>query len=99
MELYKAKNNNVVNIDNSEGAKNFVAFNSVSVKEPTSLLQVGSTYQSVVSITPLNATNKNIEWSSTNNYVATVNSKGLVTATGRGKVYIIAKTEDGNLTA
>ncbi len=51
-------------------------------------------------ITPDDATNKNVTWSSSNSTVATVNTSGYVTAKRIGTATITAKTKDGsNLTA
>ena len=49
-------------------------------------------------ITPENATNKNIIWTSTNEEVATV-TNGVVIAKEVGETTILAKTEDGEKTA
>ena len=51
-------------------------------------------------ITPDDATNKNVTWSSSNSTVASVNTSGYVTAKKIGTATITAKTKDGsNLTA
>lgn len=51
-------------------------------------------------ITPSNATNKDVTWTSSNTSVATVSEAGVVTAKGNGSATITAKTVDGtNLTA
>ena len=51
-------------------------------------------------ITPSNATNKNITWTSSNTAVATVSNAGVITAIANGMATITAKTTDGtNLTA
>ena len=49
-------------------------------------------------VTPSNATNKNVRWSSSDNGVATVD-KGLVTAVKPGVATITVTTEDGGMTA
>lgn len=46
-------------------------------------------------ISPENATNKNVSWSSSNTSIATVDN-GKVTALGEGNTTIMVKTEDGN---
>lgn len=46
--------------------------------------------------TPVNATNKKLDWSSSDETVATVNSKGVVTIKDAGKVTITAKAKDGS---
>ena len=51
-------------------------------------------------ITPSNATNKNVTWTSSNISVATVSDAGVVTSKANGTAIITAKTTDGtNLTA
>lgn len=50
-------------------------------------------------IVPKNATNKKVKWSSTNSKVAKVNSKGVVTAVGKGYCDIRVVTKDGGYLA
>ncbi len=50
-------------------------------------------------ISPNNATNKSVTWSSSNLSVATVNNSGLVTAIAVGTAIITASTIDGNFVA
>ncbi|MBQ5582190.1 MAG: Ig domain-containing protein, partial [Bacteroidales bacterium] len=58
----------------------------------------GGSYTLSASITPENATNKKIFWSSSNEAIATV-VDGIVSALKPGEVEIIATTEDSNKTA
>lgn len=58
-------------------------------------LRVGETFQLKATVTPEDATNKKITWSSSNVSVATVAADGKVTAVAPGKADICAKTEDG----
>lgn len=50
------------------------------------------------SISPINATNKNVTWSSSNSNVAKVEN-GIVTALAPGTTKVTVKTKDGNFTA
>ena len=50
-------------------------------------------------ITPTNATNQNLTWSSSNESVATVSSKGKITAISEGTALITVRTSDGNYVA
>ena len=62
-------------------------------------LEVGETTTLQATITPDNATNKNISWSSENENIASVDDNGEVTAQGAGETTIIVTTEDGKKTA
>lgn len=50
-------------------------------------------------ILPKNATNKNINWSSSDEAVASINAEGMLTGVKAGEAVITASTEDGNKTA
>lgn len=59
-------------------------------------LEKSRTFSAVIS--PNNAYNRNVIWSSSNPYVAKVNQEGKVTAVSLGTVTITARTEDGGFT-
>jgi len=66
---------------------------------PTSMsLNVGGSQTITATISPSNATNKNVTWSSSNTAVASV-SNGVVTANALGTAVITATTQDGGKTA
>lgn len=50
-------------------------------------------------VLPSDATNKNVVWTSENEKVAEVNSKGVVTAISDGVTYIVVTTKDGSFKA
>ncbi|MCL2695536.1 MAG: Ig-like domain-containing protein [Clostridiales bacterium] len=50
-------------------------------------------------VSPADATNKGLTWTTSNKNVATVDSKGRVTAVGGGDCTITVKTKDGGFTA
>lgn len=72
-----------------------IAVASVSLDIKTASLGIGKTQQLNATISPENATNKQVSWSSSNEKIATVDSTGLVTAKGIGKASITVLTEDG----
>lgn len=70
----------------------------VSLNKTELHLNPGITETLVATVTPNNATNKNIVWSSGNENIATV-SEGVVTAVSAGATTITATTEDGGFSA
>ncbi len=62
-------------------------------------LQVNRTSTLSATISPANASNKNVTWSSNNTAVATVSATGVVTANAQGTATITATTVDGGFTA
>lgn len=58
-----------------------------------------TTKQLTATVAPANATNKTVNWSSSNTNVATVNSSGLVTGVTVGTATITVTTVDGSFTA
>ena len=62
----------------------------------TTLLGKGDTVKLTGTVSPNEATNKTLSWSSSNTAVATVDANGLVTAVGEGSATITAKTQDGS---
>lgn len=65
-------------------------------------LKVGETGEITATIEPDNATNKKVNWSTSNENVATVAANGTVatvTAVAEGAATIIAKSEDGGFEA
>ena len=56
----------------------------------------GDSFQITATITPENAINKPLEWSSSNETVATVDETGLVSVLKEGECVITAKTTDGS---
>jgi uncharacterized protein YjdB len=76
-----------------------VNVSGVSVNPSVVTMNVGSTQQLNATVTPANATNQNVTWSSSNPAVATVSASGLLTITGAGTAQVTVTTNDGNRTA
>ena len=62
-------------------------------------LPVGSSFRLEATVTPFNATNKDLTWSSSDTRVATVDNRGLVTVVGPGTAVITVTTADGKYQA
>jgi hypothetical protein len=76
-----------------------VPVTGVSISPATGSLNINSTLQLTAAVTPSNATNKSVSWSSSAPAIATVSSTGLVTALAAGTATITATTADGGFTA
>ena len=59
-------------------------------------VKMGENRQLRFAVYPTNATNKSIQWTSSNNDIATVNSEGIITGRAPGRAEITAKTVDGD---
>ena len=86
-------------------AGNVTASCEVTVKQPVTYIGLSRTKLSLkegessslsVTISPYNATNKGVEWNSSNAAVATVDSEGKVTAVAAGEAEITVRTVDGS---
>lgn len=64
----------------------------------TASILLGNTVQINATVSPTNATNKTVTWTSSNNNVATVSTSGLVNGVGVGSATITGRTQDGGFT-
>lgn len=62
-------------------------------------LKLGEKFRLTTKVTPEDATNKKILWSSSDTNVVTVNDEGMVTAVSSGSATILAKSEDSGATS
>ena len=76
-----------------------VSVTGVSLNESSITLDVGGNKTLTATVTPDNATNKKVRWTSDNETVATVSEDGVVTAVAGGTAVITATTHDGLFTA
>ncbi len=79
--------------------KPVVPVTGVALDKEALSLMCGETATLVATVAPGNATDKSVEWSSSNPAVATVDQNGLVTAVAVGEAVITVKTVDGGKTA
>ena len=76
-----------------------VSVTNISLNRNSIILTEGGTASLTATVTPSNATQPNVIWSSSNTAVATVDYKGKVTAVAAGTATVTAKTYDGGYTA
>ncbi len=76
-----------------------VAVTAISLNKSTASLSTGGNTQLTATISPEDATNTDIAWTSSDATVAKVSSNGLVTGVAAGTATITATTSDGGYTA
>ena len=76
-----------------------VPVTSVKMNKTSLSLEKGTTSTLTATVSPSNASNKKVTWTSSNTKVATVDKNGKVTAKAAGTATITVKTADGNKTA
>lgn len=76
-----------------------IGVNGIKLNKTQLSLLSGATYELVATVTPEEATNKTVIWTSSNENVATVDSAGIVKAKDGGSCVITAKTVDGEYVA
>lgn len=72
---------------------------NVTLDKTSADMIMGDTLQLTATVAPDNATNKNVRWSTSNSFIATVSDTGLVSAVSVGTVTITVTTLDGGKTA
>ena len=80
------------------GPVEIINVTGVTVAPGTLALTINETGSVTATVSPANATNKNVNWTSSNEMVATVNSDGTVSTVSAGTATITATTEDGGFT-
>ncbi len=78
---------------------NNVAVTGVSLNTTNTTVNVGSSITLTATVSPTDATNKSVTWSSTNTAIASVNTAGVVTGVGTGSAIITVTTVDQSKTA
>lgn len=69
---------------------------AITVAPSTQSITVGGTAQLRATITPTDATNQNVKWSSKQEAIATVSQSGVVTGNTAGVAHIVASAQDGS---
>ena len=76
-----------------------VAVDGVTLDKSAVDVAEGNTINLVASVSPLNASNQKVVWTSSDNNIATVDENGKVTGIAEGSATITVTTEEGNFTA
>jgi uncharacterized protein YjdB len=82
-------------IKQQKGQKITVSVKSVSMDGSKKTITAGKKFTIEAKVSPQNATNKTLKWYSSNSSVASVDSKGVVTAKKKGTATITAKSSNG----
>lgn len=80
-------------------SQDVVAVTGVTVTPTTANVGVNNTVTLTAKVTPANASNRGITWTSSNNAIATVNANGVVKGIKEGTVTITATSKDGGYKA
>lgn len=75
-----------------------ISVTGVSLNKNITTINVGANETLIATVSPSNATNKNVTWESNDPSVATVDTSGLVTAVSPGETTITVNTTDGDTT-
>ena len=76
-----------------------ISVSSVSLNKTTTNLEKGNSVTLTAAVSPSNATNKAVAWTSSNTNIAAVDANGKVTAKAAGTATITVETVDGKKTA
>lgn len=107
MDLYNLKvDNTTITFKNTNACIKAYTYLSTSItvtgvtlnKENLSL-EVGDTSNLVATINPIDATNQDVKWASSDESVATISDSGIITAISKGTTNITVTTVDGNFSA
>lgn len=69
---------------------------AITVAPSTQSIAIGGTAQLRATITPTDATNQNVKWSSKQEAIASVSESGVVTGKTAGVAHIVASAQDGS---
>ena len=95
---YATPSSDTINGYNS-GSSDPVSVTGVSLNKDSETISIGGSEALTATVSPWNATNRNVTWTSSNTNVATVNSSGRVEAVAEGNATITVTTSDGGFTA
>lgn len=100
----KKKGKAIVTVSTTDGSKKKIKLkvtvgtkvSGLKLTNGITELQAGESHTANVTVKPLNASNKKINWSTSNAEIATVDDKGKITAKKQGSVKITGTAADGS---
>jgi len=92
---YKVKAEGNSELQNAIQQEQVVPVNSITLEVSSQTIEIGKAIPMNAIVSPDNATNKKMIWVTSDDKVATVDAKGLITALKEGTALITAKTIDG----
>lgn len=103
----KAAGSSTITVKTTDGGKTAactvtvfpIAVTAVDLNKTTLSLNIGSSENLVATVSPANATNQSVTWSSSDTSIVTVSSSGKVTRKAAGTATITVTTVDGGKTA
>lgn len=84
---------------NPSASPTTVPVTKVSLSNKNLLIDVGQNRGLTATVSPINAANKNVSWTSADTSIATVDGTGRVTAVAVGTTMVFVTTEDGEFVA
>ena len=82
--------------ENTVTVKEVVKVTEINLWPTSAIIEAGQTQQFTATILPSNADNKEVEWSSSDTSIATVDANGLATGVAKGTATITATAKDGS---
>lgn len=76
-----------------------IAVTGIKLNQSSAVIYAGEVFRLIETVSPSNATNKNVTWESTDTNVVTVSDSGFVTAIAKGTAEVKVRTEDGGFVA
>ena len=90
---------NIPGGDTPEEKPETVSVTGITLDQTSLTIKEGESVTLIATVAPDNATNKTVNWTSSNTAVATVSNDGKVTGIKKGTTTVIATTQDGGKTA
>ncbi len=86
----------ICNVTVKAAAATVIKTGKITLNKTTAGLVKGKTLQLTATVTPTNATNKEVVWKSSDTKIATVSTNGLITAKAAGTATITCAAKDGS---